>query len=393
MNKIINANRIVFFTLCACIFTMLDNATGSGSIFKNIALAMDVLAIAYCFISTNPKYFFKQITPAVLFVIVVLLLNFTLSPHNPRYSLLLKFFGYMTFFIYAKFLGEKGYVLKCNNILLYAMIFIPLIIVLIFDKSPNKSTYFPNSNMFTFWGISMSLAYLLLKGRNKSNLKFAWLILFSYLLVGTSLGIFLAVLISIFILNYKKVNLILLLLGVVAGLMCIIYIDIPIFARLRDSFSIFHSLTWEDFINPENVNFYELQTENSTSGRTDNASFLWRIMQWSILINGYISDIICIPYGKGVDWAIKYTGKPPHNDFVLILTEYGILIFLIIIGALKKVYKKIKNLNIIYFIMPIFIYHITENLLDTFPQNIFFYLSLGYYYSFKAPKYESTADK
>lgn len=390
MNKIKNATPIVLFTLCACLFTMLDNATGGGGLFKLVALAMDVLVILYCFVNISNYYYFKHITFACLFVIVVVLINFILSPYSPRYSLLLKFFGYMTFFIYAKNLGEKGYIFRCNNFLLYTMIFVPLIVVLLLDKSPNKSTYFPNSNMFTYWGISMSLAYLLLKGINEITKRIAWVILLAYLFVGTSLGILLAVAISALLLNIKRLNIFLLIFSVATLLLCVIYIDIPIFARLKDSFSIFLSLTWEDFTKPENVDFYKLQTEHSSSGRTDNASFLWRIMQWTTLFTGYIKDVICIPFGKGADWSIAYTGKPPHNDFVLILTEYGLLIFMIIVGALKKIFEKIKNLDIIYFILPIFIYHITENLLDTFPQNIFFYLSLGYYYSLSKTSYESS---
>lgn len=393
MNEIKNANPIVFFTLCACLFTMLDNATGGGGLFKYIALAMDVLVIVYCFIKVNTKYFLKHITSASLFVIVVLLINFVLSPHSPRYSLLLKFFGYMTFFIYAKNIGEKRYIFKCNNFLLYTMIFVPLIVVLLLDKSPNKSTYFPNSNMFTYWGISMSIAYLLVKGINNKTKIISWAILLAYLLVGTSLGILLAVAISALLLNIKRVNLFLLVSSVVAVLLCVVYIDIPIFARLRDSFSIFQSLEWEDFTRPENVDFYALQTEHSSSGRTDNASFLWRIMQWTTLVTGYIKDVIYIPFGKGADWSIAYTGKPPHNDFVLILVEYGLFIFMIIVSAVKKIFIRIKNSDIIYFILPIFIYHITENLLDTFPQNIFFYLSLGYYYSLSKSNHENLAYK
>ena len=393
MSKTINANYIVFFTLCACLFTMLDNASGGGGIFKNIALAMDVLTIVYCFICININYFIKNITPTCIFVIIVLLINFSLSENNPRYTLLLKFFGYMTFFIYAKMIGEKGYVFKCSNILLYSMILIPLLVVMFMDTSPDKSTYFPNSNMFTFWGISMSLAYLLMKGSNGKSMRNAWIILLAYLFVGTSLGILLAVVLSAFILNFRRVNIVLLLISLSLVVICIIYIDIPVFARLKDSFAIFQSLTWSDFTNPADVNFYELQTEHNSSGRSDNASFLWRIMQWTTLLTKYLSEIIYIPFGRGADWSIAYSGKPPHNDFVLILVEYGLVIFIIVTSALRKLFNRIKHLNIIYFIMPIFIYHITENLLDTFPQNIFFYISLGYYYSLTKYKYESSINK
>lgn len=393
MNKVKNANYIVFLTLGACFATMIDNATGGGGIFKVIALAMDVLVIVYCLLKTNTQYFFKNITLACLLVIVVLLMNFMLSPYNPRYSLLLKYFGYMTFFIYGKYIAENGYVFRCKNYLLYSMIIIPLLVVFLFDNSSEKSMYFPNSNMFTFWGISMSLAYLLMKEHNKRNIKIAWFILLSYVFVGTSLGILLATILSAFILNIKRVNPILLIALAVGVVLGVAYIDIPVFMRLRDSFMIFQMLSWEDFVNPANVNFYEIQMEHSSSGRMDNASFLWRILQWTTLVSGYIVNVINIPFGNGADWSIAYSGKPPHNDFVLLLVDYGLVIFLIIVLGVKKIFNKLKSLKIIYFILPIFVYHITENLLDTFPQNVFFYLSLGYYYSLVSRNNENTVNR
>lgn len=389
--KVKNVNALVFFTMCACFFTMLDNATGGG-IFKVVALMMDVFVIIWCLVKTNSKYFFSHISPLCIFIIIILIINFILSPYNPRYSLLLKFFGYLTFFIYARNKSENGYVLRCNKYLLYTMIVIPLLVVLFLDNSPEKSTFFPNSNMFTFWGISMALAYLLLNQQNKRNVKIAWIIVLSYVFIGTSLGILLAIIMSTYILNYKKINPILLVSSALILLLCIAYVDIPVFERLRDSFMIFKQLSWSDFLNPSDVNFYELQMAHSSSGRMDNASFLWRIMQWTILLIGYLSNLLMIPFGQGADWSIAFTGKPPHNDYVLILVEYGLVVFVIVMCSVKRILRKIMKVNVVYFLLPIFIYHITENLLDTFPQNVFFYLSLGYYYSYQPNRNESIID-
>lgn len=390
MQKIKSLNTIIILTMLAMIATMLDNATGKGGIMKIIALAMDVLLIVWCFFKTNTQYFFRQITPICLLAIIILTINTIITPYADGVSWLLKYIGYFVFFIYGKELGKEGYLLKGNKWGIIVMIIIPLLMVFLFDDTSIKNKFFPNSNSFVHWGICMSLAYFLFNNQTKKSLKVAFCIILAYIIVGTSLGIMVAIFLSIFIINYKKVNPIFLLTVPIIAILCIAYIDLPVFERFRDSFRVLQILSIDEILNPQNVNFYELSLEATSSGRTDNASFVWRILQWTTLFSTYISNLIYIPFGMGLEWSTDYTGLPPHNDYLKILVEYGIIFFLIIIIGYKKVYNVVKYNQAFYFILPIFIYHISENLLGNFPQNVFFYISLGYYYSLNHLKNEST---
>lgn len=374
-------NTLVLLTLGVCVFTMLDNSVPNSSIFKLIALFLDVAVIFWALFNIGGNYLCKSLNGKIIFSTIVIVLCFLFSPYSPRYSMLLKFFGYFTLFLYGKLCASKGYEFSCNRIVLLSCILLPLLVVLFLDDSPQKTKFFANSNMFTFWGISMSLLYYLIKSKKNNVMVYCWLILVGHIVAGTSLGIIVAVMISICILNWNRINKLASLLIIVLMVLCIMYLDIPAFARMRDSIAIFNSLTIDDFIHTENVNFYEIQSAHSGSGRDDNASFLWRIMQWTTLLTGYIVSPLNYLFGMGADWSIAYTQKPPHNDFVLILVEYGIIVFSFILSFVKKVYQVIKVDNVVYFILPIIIYHITENLLDTFPPNIFFYLSIGYFYT------------
>lgn len=380
MNQVKNINAVIFLTMGAMFTTMLDNATGSG-IFKIAALTMDLLVITWCFLKTNSKYFFRHITLGCLFAVIILSVNTIITPYTNGFSWLLKYIGYFVFFIYGKNMGDKGYELTCNKYLLYIMILVPLITVFLFDNSDIKNRFFPNSNSFVYWGICMSLAYLLVNEHTKKSLKIAFTILIAYCLVGTSLGILVAIFLSTIMLNYKKINPIFLIIFATLIILGIAYIDIPVFERFRDVFNVFQALSLNDFINAQDVNYYELSQEVTSSGRSDNASFLWRISQWSTLLKEYFSNLLYIPFGMGLDWSMDFTGLPPHNDYVKILVEYGCIFSIIFIIGVKKVYNVVKHNMAIYLLLPIFIYHFTENLLGNFPQNVFFYTSLGYYYS------------
>lgn len=373
-------NILVLLAFCACAFTMLDNFFVNRPLFKILALGSDCLAILYAFYEVGVGYLYKTINPFLLLIYICVALNFIISSNSPRYTLLLKYFGYICFFYFGFKVASKKLLIRANSVLVYGIILIPLLVVLLFDQSPQKNQFFPNSNIFTFWGICMSLLYYITHRQTKKSFIISWTILVLYILVGTSLGIILAVLISSLFLLWKRVNKFHLFAVSIIIILAIIYIEIPVFVRIRDTFSILESLSWSDYKHIEDINLYQLQVAHSSSGRGDNASFIWRIIQWKTIFSAYIKDIIHIPFGLGADWAIANTGKPPHNDFLLILAEYGLVVFSFVIYGLIKIIKRVKINSVIFFILPIIFYHFTENLLDTFPPNIFFYFALGYYY-------------
>ena len=117
-------------------------------------------------------------------------------------------------------------------------------------------------------------------------------------------------------------------------------------------------ITW-DFV-LERVQNYTINGVNRAGG---HGSFVWRIIYWSKLLFTFFSEsILKIIFGVGVDHLTKgympyeFMDKDPHNDFIKVLIEYGILGLLLFLGFFRKIYKAInKNFNIIILmIVPMF---------------------------------------
>ena len=167
-----------------------------------------------------------------------------------------------------------------------------------------------------------------------------------------------------------------------------IYIDIPIFIRLRDVFNVWNSLSIYDWTHIDELNFYQLGNSVDRVGeRTDTTSSLWRFAQWITILKEYVGEVWSIPFGLGVGKSVKMTGYMPHNDFILILAEYGLVVFVFFIYFVNKMCNVIRSEEkIIYFILAMFLYHLTENLIGNFPSNAILYFSLGWcYYKFRSP--------
>ena len=207
-----------------------------------------------------------------------------------------------------------------------------------------------------------------------------------------------AIAMAFVILNLKRSHLPYLLIGSALLIMAILFIDIPLFARFRDVFALWSTMSSDDLKNLSDVNYYELNQRVETTGdREDVGSSVWRLSQWSGLLIEYFKNVWSIPFGLGTGFSVFKTGLLPHNDYVMILTEYGLIVFLLFFRFIRSVYRRLKNEGVlIYFILPMFIYSLTENLIQSFPQNAIFYFVLGWSinkYKFKTVAYESFAHK
>jgi len=139
-------------------------------------------------------------------------------------------------------------------------------------------------------------------------------------------------------------------------------------------------LTWE-FVK-ERVEIYTIDGVNRAGGY---GSFVWRIIYWSKLIYTFFSEsFFKIIFGVGVDHLTKgfmpyeFMDKDPHNDFIKVILEYGVLGFILFLNFFKKIYKATKNnFNIIILmIVPMFF----GNAIVNFPFNITIILILIYEY-------------
>ncbi|GAA3777167.1 hypothetical protein GCM10022271_06690 [Corallibacter vietnamensis] len=150
--------------------------------------------------------------------------------------------------------------------------------------------------------------------------------------------------------------------------------------KISEQISSIDFLTWE-FIK-DRVDIYTIDGVNRAGGY---GSFVWRIIYWSKLIFTFFSEsFFTMLFGLGVDHLTKgylpyeFMDKDPHNDFVKVLLEYGVLGVILFLGFFKRIYKfTCKNFNIVIMAaIPMFF----GNAIVNYPFNITLILILIYEY-------------
>ena len=371
-----NINIFTFLLSVAMIFAM------GARHFDNTALRLasyisECSLIIFCLICSNSSSIHNNVlrNKYVIIVTVLLTSNYIISPNNPVYSDLLKFFGYLCCFKYGNNLSRKYESINASNNLLFILIVVPLLAVAFLDNSLLKNSFFKTPNGFVYTGVSMGLFFLILKGRVKKYFYTAIIIVACYILICTSLGVVAAAVASFLLLNLKRTHIPYLLVGGTIIMIVVFYVDIPLFVRIRDVIAVWKAMTPDDWKNIEDISTLELsQRVNTVGERTDTTSSIWRLAHWVKILKAYLVEVWSIPFGLGAGYAVEKTGNAPHNDYLLILSEYGLVVFSLFLKMIKTIYRRMKSEGmLIYFILTMFIYHFTENLIDNFPPNAIFY--------------------
>lgn len=339
----------------------------------------EILLIIFAFMKSVQNKGFL-LSRSVILCLVVLVANYIISPFNHNNMDLLKYFGYLCVFNYGYSLSQKYDFVKVNSIILYLFILLPVIVVGMFDDTIEKNAFFTTPNTFVFFGLSVGLFYAFIKNRSGKSFWIAWIITTLYILTCSSLGVVVAIGLSYFVLNFKKEYIPKLMIGAVILLAAIFLVDLPVFIRFRDVISLWKTMSADDWKNLQDANFYELNHRVDVAGdRTDVGSSIWRLMQWTGLLSDYLSSVWPIPFGFGTGYSVHKTGLLPHNDYVMILTEYGLVVFMCFIRFVRKVFLRLKDERfLIYFILSMIIYYLTENLIVNFPQNAILYFVIGW---------------
>lgn len=384
-------NSFVILVLLALLSAMLSHAYDISAL-KMTSLCIDVLIIIKALSASGVNYFFTLLNnPIVIICALILCINFALSPYEPRYPLLIKYFGYVAVFCEGKKLASMGYTLRCKNMWLCLLIATPLLMVALLDKTDMRTTFFANSNVFVYTGLCLAMFYMFLNRVERKSIYVTTSILLAYVLVGTSLGVIVAIAGSFFVLNMKRMNIAAIIFAGLAVILFVAFSDISVAVRIRDTIAVYKALDWYELTHLQDINFYDLQQRVGASGsREDNTSSLWRITQWSGLLTDYFTHPLNIPFGLGADYSIAKTGLPPHNDHIIILIEYGIIVYGAIFKGIMRVHNRLRDDKIYYLVLAVIFYYFTENLVDTFPPNCLFYFMLGYLF-FKEGKPNSIA--
>ncbi len=379
MQKEKSVNIFVFLIFIAILGSMAA-VYYNNTVFRIVSYISEILIIVNTLLYSFGKRDVNLSYLPIVLVSVIVIANYILSPYDHYSSDLLKFFGYFCCYKYGSSLACKYNKIVVDKKILYLLIFVPLIAVAFFDNTLVNNAFFVTPNTFVYIGVSIGLLYLLTHYEKKNAFWIAWGIVAMYVLLCTSLGVIVAIFIAYIILNLKKTHLPYLILGSVVAILAILYIDIPVFVRFRDVFHIWSSMSSSELKNIQDVNFYEISGRVELEGeRTDVSSSIWRVVQWTGIFLAFIGDYLKIPFGEGVGWCVDSTGMMPHNDFLLILVEYGAIVFSFIVYFIRCIYKRMKTEGmLIYFILPMFLYHLTENLIQSFPPNVVLYFVVGW---------------
>ena len=309
-----SVNRIYWGVLLVILLTLINNGFLESGVISLIIYAIQVLMIVLLAFKEKLLLFRFFTKPLIFFSTIILVTNLFLSNYEAEYSLLIKYFGYVVALCVGIDVAKSVDVKLSKNILI-GIVFIPFLMVAILDKSPVKDTFFPNTNNFVFWGIVSSFLYYVTSS-HKKKFRNSLIIILSYILVGSTIGIVMAFMLTIVLVNLKNLkSIILILVVLVLCFLLISFSDIAIFVRIR---AVIHTLSYVDINNLkdiENLNLYELNQYANAGDRNDNTSALWRIQQWLWLITAFLENwYYAILIGLGENFTTFKTGLPPHND-------------------------------------------------------------------------------
>lgn len=371
--------NVFVFLLLVSLFCAMGAVRSENTIFRWASYVMEVILIGYTITRSKWSDLFRKYS-IVLVCFCIIALNYLFSAYEPPYSNLVKFIGYFCCFKYGFSIAQKYERLSANRTLLLLYIIIPVVVVALFDDSVFKNVFFVNPNTFVYTGLSMGLLYLAINYEDRRAFWIAWAIVAFYVLICSSLGVVVAIILACLVLNIRYTHIPYLLVGCFLLFWAIMYVDIPIFIRFRDVISVWTSMSKSDWLDLENLNMYELGSQADRIGdRTDTTSSIWRLSHWLVILKSFVSKIVVWPFGYGGGYVRYEFGLPPHNDYLLILTEYGLFVFVCFVRLIIHVYKIMKNeRKLVYIILAMFLYHITENLIDTFPPNAVLYFILGW---------------
>lgn len=374
--------KFVAFMSIASLLTMINNRLVDSAVLKLFVYGLMVTYVYWIISSTYKKYPQLYTDRKVVILFVLLTLNIISSPYDPLYPRLIKYAGYLGSFVFGFMAFERGLKFECSKFLLFLLVFVPLILIAVFDNTPHKTLFFTLSNTYSFFGLCCGLFIYTIYNANANIFKWSMLLVFAYIVSSSTLGIVSSLILAVFLINRRNIKLMMLsFVCTILGGICIMYIDIPIFLRIRDVVNLAGTLSWYDWAHLKDANFYNISLQvDALSDRDDNTSFLWRIAHWQFILDAFFENWwYSIPFGLGDGFANKECGNYCHNEYLKFLTENGVLVFSILISWVLKVHKLLQGSQVYYFILAILCYHLTENLIDTFVACVLFYFCLGYW--------------
>lgn len=151
------------------------------------------------------------------------------------------------------------------------------------------------------------------------------------------------------------------------------------FGAFDRAITAFDGLVFVLSIDPRSVVSMSYQKLVLLTGSTDLSGF-FRLIHWTNIWDIYSSGslgTLIFGYGPGQTPSLTYAEMVPHNDYLRILVEYGLINFAIFVCFLVYVRGALKTPPARVLFVVLCIYFFSENLLDSFTSMTLFFVYAG----------------
>lgn len=330
-------------------------------------------------LTLNPvsKVYLYVVLVVLSFIIVQSLIYFEIKVFSIKGWF--RFIAYFLFAVLISYMNEKDIKYFFIIIAFYFVLTIPVGIYQFFEWGRYRNTW-DHSNHLAYV-LSMSIYFFVFHKpfKNKRINLFCIIGLMISLILTTSTG---GLLVLLALLAYNAVK----SKRISSAKKLTLFITLIIVTLLAVNFSekiayqlnSVNFLTW-DFIK-ERIEIYTIDGVNRAGGF---GSFVWRIIYWSKLVATFFSEpFLQVTFGVGVDHLTKgnmpyeFMDKDPHNDFIKVLLEYGVIGMLLFLSFFRKMYIVMnKNFNIIILMAVPMVF---GNAIVNYPFNMTLILILMY---------------
>lgn len=354
---------------------------------KMIANVYAVAIFLILLIKTSRKLNLKNIGVGVQFALIVyylgMILSWAVNSFSQDNAAFLKLLITPAFLIFGYSAGKYGINLnKFSRLLLISLILFLIVPVTlgVVDIVQGAFSFDSNSPVSIFINRNTAAVYLIailaLYCSFGLNLKQAIAYSLSTGLILGTLGVFVAVVMSLTYALVTRDNVKYLVMALPLGLIAILLIpNILVVDRLISAYGAL-LVVYTDGGGLANYSYAELIGLTGT----EDLSLFFRLKHWqdisaiwekSLLINQI--------FGSGVGASVKYTdaGLVPHNDYLRYFYECGVIPFIGFVLIQFNILKKIGRNYLAVPFLVVSIYFISENLVDNYLAMIIYYFSAG----------------
>ena len=355
--------------------TFAYHLTGSN-LFNVISNAVSLLLIAYSF------YLVLIAGKGSTFYVVLLVLSCAFvgasclaNVGSFEMAAALKYLSLYSFFVAGR--SVPGRFRRSEKRCLYALIALPLLFKLIGETKiytgfeyPDVFSYFPNTNTAALYFSAVFFALSPWYGNKVLVLQFV------NAAVMNRVGPAMATILSFGIWSIFPLRMQVFVAFFLLGIGCLLAFELGALDRFVTGLNAI-ALIWN--LGPSTIARMPAKQLIELTGSTDMSAF-FRITHWSNIWAIYSSQGlggILFGYGANQTGVLTVLPLPPHNDYLRVMAEYGLLNLLLFVPFVLSIALSIRQQAARILFTVLLIYFFSENLLDNFTSMVLFFSYAG----------------